>query len=55
MVQNRAGREMPNVTTLYPGDLPRIGGGNAHYNSEGYVLLGKKTADAVEAFYRDKE
>jgi|GEM_PF-475149 len=53
--QNRAGREMPNVTTLHPGDLPRIGGGNPHYNSEGYVLLGKKTADAVEAFYQDNE
>ncbi len=53
--QNRAGREMPNVTTLYDGELPRIGGGNPHYNSEGYVLLGKKTADAVEAFYEDKE
>lgn len=55
MEQNRAGREMPNVTTLYPGELPRIGKGNAHYNSEGYVILGKKTADAVEAFYKDKE
>jgi hypothetical protein len=53
--QNRAGREMPNVTTLYDGDLPRIGGGNPHYNSEGYVILGKKTADTVEDFYKDKE
>jgi len=26
-----------------------------HYNSEGYVLLGKKTADVVEAFYKDNE
>jgi hypothetical protein len=55
MEQNRAGREMPNVTTLYPGDLPRIGGGNDHYNSEGYVILGQKTADAVEAYYKGKE
>ena len=55
MEQNRAGREMPNVTTLYPGELPRIGEGNVHYNSEGYVILGKKTADAVEVFYKDKE
>jgi hypothetical protein len=55
MAQNRAGREMPNVTTLYDGDLPRIGGGNAHYNSEGYVILGQKTADAVEAYYKGKE
>ena len=46
---------MPNVTTLYDGDLPIIGGGNPHYNSEGYVILGKKTAYAVEAFYKGKE
>jgi hypothetical protein len=55
MAQNRAGREMPNVTTLYPGELPLIGGGNDHYNSEGYVMLGKFTADAVEEFYAVKE
>ena len=55
MEQNRAGREMPNVTTLYPGELPRIGGGNNHYNSEGYVILGQTTADAVEAYYKGKE
>ncbi|MBK1880433.1 sialate O-acetylesterase [Pelagicoccus mobilis] len=55
MAQNRAGREMSNVTTLYDGDLPRIGGGNPHYNSEGYVILGQKTADAVEAHYKGKE
>ena len=55
MAQNRAGREMSNVTTLYDGDLPRIGGGNDHYNSEGYVILGQKTADAVEAHYKGKE
>lgn len=46
---------MSNVTTLYPGDLPRIGGGNPRYNSEGYVIPGRETADAVEAFYKDKE
>lgn len=55
MEQNRAGREMTNVTTLYPGELPRIGGGNEHYNSEGYVLLGKKTAATVEEFYNKKK
>lgn len=54
MAQNRAGRDMPNVFTLYPGELPRIGGGNNHYNSEGYVMLGKITADAVEEFYKEK-
>ncbi len=52
MAQNRAGRDIPNVTTLYPGELPRIGGGNNHYNSEGYIKLGKITADAVEVYYR---
>ena len=55
MAQNRAGREMSNVTTLYDGDLPRIGEGNPHYNSEGYVILGQKTADAVEGHYKGKE
>ena len=50
--QNRAGRDMPNVTTIYPGELPKEG---VHYNSEGYVLLGKFTATAVEEFYRAKE
>ena len=50
--QNRAGRDMHNVTTLYPGELPKDG---VHYNSEGYVLLGKITATAVEEFYKAKE
>jgi len=44
---------MDNVFTIYPGELPRIGGGNNHYNSEGYVLLGQFTADAVEEFYKE--
>jgi hypothetical protein len=50
--QNRAGRELPNVTTLYPGKLP-IGDG-VHYSSEGYLMLGKMTASAVEQFYQSK-
>ena len=50
--QNRAGRELSNVTTLYPGKLP-IGDG-VHYSSEGYLMLGKITASAVEQFYRAK-
>ena len=54
MAQNRAGREIPKVTTLYPGDLPRIGGGNNHINAEGQLMLGKFTADAVEEFYREE-
>jgi len=49
--QNRAGREIPNVTTLYPGKLP-VGDDGTHYSSEGYIKLGKITASAVEAFYK---
>jgi len=49
--QNRAGRELSNVTTFYPGKLPRDG---VHYNSEGYLMLGKITASAVEQFYQSK-
>lgn len=49
--QNRAGRELPNVTTLHPGKLP-IGDDGVHYSSKGYIMLGKITASAVEAFYR---
>ena len=52
MAQNRAGRELPNVTTVYPGELPRIGGGNNHINAEGQIKLGKLTASAVEEFYK---
>jgi len=52
--QNRAGRELPNVATIYPGELPRIGGGNNHINAEGQIMLGKFTAAAVEEYYRTK-
>jgi len=55
MAQNRAGRDIPNVTTLYPGELPRIGGGNNHINAEGQIKLGKIVATAVEEFYKTKE
>ena len=54
MAQNRAGRELPNVTTVQPGELPRIGGGNNHINAEGQIKLGKITASAVEEFYKSK-
>lgn len=49
--QNRAGREILNVATIYPGQLPK-GADETHYSSEGYVTLGKFTASAVEAFYK---
>ncbi len=52
--QNRAGRELPNVITLYPGKLP-IGDDGVHYSSEGYITLGKITASAVEEFYMANE
>jgi len=52
--QNREGRELPNVTTIYPGRLP-IGDDGVHYSSEGYITLGKITASAVEEFYKAKE
>ncbi len=52
--QNRAGRDIPNVTTLYPGRLP-IGKDGVHYSSKGYITLGKITATAVEEFYKAKE
>jgi hypothetical protein len=51
MAQNRAAREIHNVTTLYPGKLP-IGADGTHYSSEGYIKLGKITASAVEEFYK---
>jgi hypothetical protein len=54
MAQNRAGRDIPNVTTLYPGKLPK-GADGTHYSSEGYITLGKITASAVEEFYKAKE
>ena len=49
--QNRAGRELPNVVTLFPGELP-IKEGGVHYSSEGYLMLGKATASAIEEFYK---
>jgi len=52
--QNRAGRDIPNVTTLYPGRLP-IGKDGVHYSSAGYLTLGKITATAVEEFYKAKK
>ncbi|MBT3211185.1 MAG: hypothetical protein HOK57_08285 [Planctomycetaceae bacterium] len=51
--QNRAGRELSNVVTLYPGELPL--GDGVHYSSDGYITLGTMTASAVENFYTAKE
>ena len=52
--QNRAGQDIPHVTTLYPGRLP-IGHDGTHYSSEGYIMLGKITASAIEEFYKEKK
>jgi len=54
MAQNKAGRDIPNVTTIYPGKLP-IGEDGTHYSSEGYIKLGKITASAVEEFYKARK
>ncbi len=51
--QNRAGRDIPNVATIYPGELPK-GADGTHFTSEGYITLGKFTASAVEEFYKSK-
>ncbi|RLD52512.1 MAG: hypothetical protein DRI97_14420 [Bacteroidetes bacterium] len=54
MAQNRAGREIPNVITLYPGKLP-TGEDGVHFSSEGYIMLGKITASSVEEYHKAKE
>lgn len=51
--QNRAGREIPNVATIYPGELPK-GADGTHYSAAGYITLGKFTASAVQEFYKTK-
>jgi len=51
--QNRAGREIAEVTTLFPGQLPK-GPDGTHYTAEGYITLGKLTATAVEDYYQEK-
>jgi len=54
MAQNRAGRDIPKVISVYHGALPRKADG-IHFNTEGQVKLGKITASAVEEFYKAKE
>jgi hypothetical protein len=50
MAHNRAGRELPNVTTVHHGRLP-VREDGVHFNAEGQIQLGKLTASAVEEFY----
>ena len=52
MAQNRAGRDIPNVTTVHHGRLP-VADDGIHYNAEGQITLGKMTASAVEEFYKE--
>ena len=51
--QNRAGREIPNVTTVNHGTLPVMDDG-IHFNAEGQIKLGKITASAIENLYNAK-
>lgn len=51
--QNRAGREICNVATIYPGKLP-TGADGIHFSSDGYISLGKITASAVEEYYKKR-
>ena len=52
--QNRAGRDLQGVTTIYPGTLPK-GADGVHYSSDGYITLGKFTASAVEEYVSERE
>jgi len=52
--QNRAGRDLQGVTTIYPGTLPK-GADGVHYSSDGYITLGKFTASAVEKYVSERE
>ena len=52
--QNRAGRDLQGVTTIYPGTLPK-GADGVHYSSGGYITLGKFTASAVEEYVSERE
>jgi lysophospholipase L1-like esterase len=53
MAQNRAGRDMHNVSTVHHGRLPVLEDG-VHFNTDGQIKLGKMTASAVEEFYKVK-
>jgi len=54
MEQNRIGREISDAITIQHGTLPVLADG-LHFNTEGQIKLGKIAADAIEAFYKDKE
>ena len=53
LAQIRAGREIPNATTISHGKLPVLDDG-IHFNAEGQIKLGKMVASALEAFYKEK-
>lgn len=52
--QNRAGRDISEVTTLFPGQLPKAADGT-HYTAEGYITLGKIIATAVQNHFLAKK
>jgi hypothetical protein len=54
MAHNKAGRDIPNTTTVIHGKLS-CGKDGAHFNHDGQITLGKMTADAVGDFYQEKE
>jgi len=54
LAKNRVARDIPNVTTLYFPEMPRLKD-NVHYNSEGYVMMGKITATAVQKYYQEMD
>ncbi|MDF1859511.1 MAG: sialate O-acetylesterase [Verrucomicrobiales bacterium] len=51
LAQSRAGREIPNTTTISHGRLPLLDDG-IHFNAEGQIQLGKVAASAIEDFYQ---
>ena len=53
LAQTRAGREIPNTTTISHERLPVLDDG-IHFNAEGQIQLGKVAASAIEAFYQTK-
>jgi len=55
MAHNKAGREIENTVTLHHGkNLPMMKDG-VHFNHEGQFIVGKMTADAIEAFYQKEK
>ena len=54
MAHNRAGRDIPNTTTIHHGKLPTNADG-IHFNTEGQLKLGEMTAAAIAECYKAKQ